>query len=87
MVHLGNDWDTVLAEEFASEYYQKIRYWLKKEYAEQTIFPPMEDIFIYLQKEDVLKRDAVGDTFCETNFWLCRAFPPDALRGPTPYAR
>ena len=45
MVHLGNDWDTVLAEEFASEYYQKIRYWLKKEYAEQTIFPPMEDIF------------------------------------------
>ncbi len=45
MVHLGNDWDTVLAEEFASEYYQKIRYWLKKEYAEQTIFPPMEDVF------------------------------------------
>ena len=45
MVHLGNDWDTILAEEFASEYYQKIRYWLKKEYAEQTIFPPMEDIF------------------------------------------
>ena len=36
MVHLGNDWDTVLAEEFASEYYQKIRYWLKKEYAEKV---------------------------------------------------
>ena len=43
MVHLGNDWDTVLTEEFASEYYQKIRYWLKKEYAEQTIFPPMAE--------------------------------------------
>lgn len=40
-------------------------------------YAPMEDIFIYLQKEDVLKRDAVGDTFCETNFWLCRAFPPE----------
>lgn len=38
---------------------------------------PMEDIFIYLQKEDVQKPDAVGDTFCETNFWFCRAFPPE----------
>lgn len=37
---------------------------------------PMEDVFIYLQKEAVLKKDAVGDTFCETNFWFCRDFPP-----------
>ena len=40
---------------------------------------PMEDIFIYLQKEAVLKKDAVGDTFCETNFWFCREFPPSVL--------
>ncbi|MBP3312611.1 MAG: uracil-DNA glycosylase [Butyricicoccus sp.] len=45
MVHLGNDWDDILASEFESEYYKRIRYWLKKEYAEQTIYPPMEDIF------------------------------------------
>ena len=45
MVHLGNDWDGILAGEFQQEYYKKIRYWLKKEYAEQTIYPTMEDIF------------------------------------------
>ena len=45
MVHLGNDWDDILADEFEQEYYKRIRYWLKKEYAEQTIYPPMNDIF------------------------------------------
>lgn len=45
MVHLGNDWDEILAEEFQQDYYKRIRYWLKKEYAEQTIYPPMNDIF------------------------------------------
>ncbi|MGN1007483.1 MAG: uracil-DNA glycosylase [Butyricicoccus sp.] len=45
MVHLGNDWDDILASEFQSDSYKRIRYWLKKEYAEQTIYPPMEDIF------------------------------------------
>ena len=45
MVHLGNDWDEILAGEFEQEYYKRIRYWLKKEYAEQTIYPPMNDIF------------------------------------------
>ena len=45
MVHLGIDWDDILADEFEQEYYKRIRYWLKKEYAEQTIYPPMNDIF------------------------------------------
>lgn len=45
MVHIGNDWDDILADAFHSEAYQRIRYWLKKEYTEQTIYPPMEDIF------------------------------------------
>ena len=45
MVHIGNDWDDVLADDFQSDAYKRIRYWLKKEYAEQTIYPPMEDIF------------------------------------------
>ena len=38
MVHLGNDWDEILAGEFEQDYYKRIRYWLKKEYAEQTIY-------------------------------------------------
>lgn len=45
MVHIGNEWDELLADEFAADYYKKIRYFLKKEYAEQTIYPPMNDIF------------------------------------------
>lgn len=45
MVHIGNEWDDLLADEFQQEYYKKIRYFLKKEYAEQTIYPPMSDIF------------------------------------------
>ena len=44
MVHLGNEWDGILEEEFASDYYKRIRYFLKKEYAEQTIYPPMDCI-------------------------------------------
>ncbi|MDO5141833.1 MAG: uracil-DNA glycosylase [Eubacteriales bacterium] len=45
MVHLDNDWDEILAGEFEQDYYKRIRYWLKREYAEQTIYPPMQDIF------------------------------------------
>lgn len=45
MVHLGNDWDELLAPEFEKPYYKKIRYFLKKEYEEQTIYPSMYDIF------------------------------------------
>lgn len=45
MVHLGNEWDDILKDEFSSDYYKRIRYFLKKEYAEQTIYPPMDCIF------------------------------------------
>lgn len=45
MVRLDNEWDALLAAEFEQDYYKRIRYWLKKEYAEQTIYPPMHDIF------------------------------------------
>ncbi len=45
MVHFNNDWDEVLAGEFNQEYYKRIRYFLKQEYAEQTVYPPMEYIF------------------------------------------
>lgn len=45
MVHIGNDWDTLLAEEFQKEYYLALREFLKKEYFGATVYPPMEDIF------------------------------------------
>lgn len=45
MVHLGNEWDEILKDEFEKDYYKKIRFFLKKEYAEQTVYPPMNDIF------------------------------------------
>ncbi len=45
MVHIGNDWDEVLKEEFQKEYYQKIREFLKHAYAHQKVFPDMFDIF------------------------------------------
>lgn len=45
MVHLGNDWDSILKEEFEKPYYLKIREFLKKEYFSKTVFPPMNDIF------------------------------------------
>ena len=45
MVRLGNDWDDVLAGEFDSEYYLKLREFLKSEYFSRRVYPPMEDIF------------------------------------------
>lgn len=45
MVHIGNDWDKILQDEFSQEYYKKIRFFLKKEYAEHKVYPPMDDIF------------------------------------------
>ena len=45
MVHIGNDWDNVLKEEFESAYYLKLREFLKKEYFSATVYPLMEDIF------------------------------------------
>lgn len=45
MVHLGNDWDEILAYEFQKDYYLKIREILKREYAQQKIYPDMYDIF------------------------------------------
>ncbi len=45
MVCLYNDWDDILKDEFNSEYYLKLREFLKKEYFTQRIYPPMDDIF------------------------------------------
>ncbi len=45
MVNIGNDWDEILQDLFASENYAKIREFLKKEYTERTVYPSMFDIF------------------------------------------
>ncbi len=45
MVHLGNDWDEILADEWAKPYYQQLRQFLKSEYSSQKIYPHMNDIF------------------------------------------
>lgn len=45
MVNIQNSWYEVLSDEFKSEYYLKLREFLKKEYFSRTIYPPMNDIF------------------------------------------
>ncbi len=45
MVNIGNDWDSLLLEEFKKEYYLSLREFLKKEYFSATVYPPMNDIF------------------------------------------
>lgn len=45
MVHIGNDWDQLLEEEFKKDYYLKLREFLKTEYSTRVIYPGMYDIF------------------------------------------
>ena len=45
MVHIGNDWDEILADEWAKPYYQQLRQFLKAEYSSNKIYPHMNDIF------------------------------------------
>ena len=45
MVHIGNDWDEILADEWSKPYYQQLRQFLKAEYSTQRIYPHMNDIF------------------------------------------
>ena len=39
MVHIGNDWDEILKNEWSKPYYQQLRQFLKQEYASQTVYP------------------------------------------------
>lgn len=41
----NNDWDQVLHGEFDKPYYKKLRTFLKREYAEETIYPKMDDLW------------------------------------------
>ncbi|WP_160723163.1 uracil-DNA glycosylase [Bacillus sp. USDA818B3_A] len=42
---LKNDWAPLLAEEFAKDYYIKLREILKEEYQNKVIYPEIQDIF------------------------------------------
>lgn len=56
MVHIGNDWDEILKNEWAKPYYQNLRQILKEEYSTQKIYPHMNDIF------NALKYTSFADT-------------------------
>lgn len=45
MVHIGNDWDQLLKDEFEKDYYQQLRRFLAYEYKHHKIHPDMYDIF------------------------------------------
>ncbi len=45
MVNLGNDWDSILADEWQKPYYKQLRQFLKSEYSTHRIYPDMNDIF------------------------------------------
>lgn len=45
MVHIGNSWDALLADQFSAPYYLQLREFLKAEYRSGAVFPPPEDIF------------------------------------------
>lgn len=52
MYKISQKWDELLAEEFSSPSYLKLREFLKKEYSQRTIYPPMYDIFNSLKTVD-----------------------------------
>ena len=45
MVTIGNEWDSIIGEEFSKPYYKKLREFLKGEYKTRRIYPDMYDIF------------------------------------------
>lgn len=45
MVYLGNDWDSILADEWSKPYYKQLHRFLKSEYMSHTVYPDMYDIF------------------------------------------
>lgn len=49
MVRFDNDWDDLLRDEFAKDYYLRLRTFLKAEYSTRAIFPDMHSIFSALK--------------------------------------
>ena len=91
MVHLGNDWDEILAGEFQKEYYLRLRQILKQEYCTQTIYPSMYDLFNALRftpcsqvKVVIIGQDPYHGPGRPTGFPFpcrkeCRSLPPSRI--------
>lgn len=45
MIRINNDWQALFDQEQKKDYYLALRQFLKKEYSERTIYPPMNEIF------------------------------------------
>lgn len=56
MVNIGNDWDEILKDEWEKPYYKELRGFLKREYANRTVYPAASDIF------NALKNSSYKDT-------------------------
>ena len=56
---IGNDWDAIIGEEFAKDYYRELREFLKREYASTRICPGMYDIFNALKSTSFSATKAV----------------------------
>ncbi len=70
MVNIGNRWDEILADEFKKDYYLNLREFLKREYGQYTVYPPMNDIFNSLKYADYdnIKAVIIGqDPYHEPN--------------------
>ena len=52
MVDFGNSWNDILKDEFAKDYYIRLRSFLKEEYSTRTIYPSMYDIYNALKYTD-----------------------------------
>ena len=52
MVFFGNRWDDILKDDLESENYRQLRQFLREEYAQGPVYPPMADIFNALKTTD-----------------------------------
>ena len=59
MVNIGNEWDDLLADQFRSEYYRKLRAFLVNEYNRYNVYPPADCIFNALKYTPYSKVKAV----------------------------
>ncbi|HHX13941.1 MAG TPA: uracil-DNA glycosylase [Clostridiales bacterium] len=88
MVHLGNDWDELLKEDFQSESYQQLRQFLISEYRSRRIYPSMYDIFNALKYTPYAKVKVVilgQDPYHEPGqaHGLCFSVLPGVRRPPS----
>ena len=49
MVKIGNDWDSLLKDEWEKPYYKALRSFLLEEYRNGTVYPPADEIFTALK--------------------------------------